>query len=104
MILKHLNNRLYIKEILYTILRILLARPRFKDFFSLVIQSNPRISEVFLLLIDLTQNRNFTKMRSNLSILDKANELMNKQVWAAAQVADRLSSSHLNALARKVSY
>ncbi|MBK8397715.1 MAG: hypothetical protein IPL26_21080 [Leptospiraceae bacterium] len=43
-------------------------------------------------------------MKSNLRILDKANELMNKQVWAVAQVADRLSTSHLNALARKVSY
>ena len=42
-------------------------------------------------------------MKSNVRILDKANELMNKQVWAEAQVADRLSISHLNALARKVS-
>ena len=65
-------------------------------------------SRVFLflnsiLITDVTQNRKFTKMKPNLRILDKANELMNKQVWAAAQVADRLPISHLNALARKVS-
>ena len=43
------------------------------------------------------------KFKAKLRILDKANELMNKEVWAAAQVADRLPISHINALARKVS-
>ncbi len=31
------------------------------------------------------------KFKAKLRILDRANELMNKQVWAATQVADRLS-------------
>ncbi len=49
------------------------------------------------------QIRKIRKIKVKFRILEKANELMNKQVWAAAQVADRLSISHLNALARKVS-
>ena len=51
-------------------------------------------------------------MKPNLRILDKANELMNKQVWGSPSdalsdrrsVADWYLISHLNALARKVIY
>ena len=43
-------------------------------------------------LTDVTQNRKFTKMKPNLRILDKANELMNKQVWGSpSALSDRRS-------------
>ena len=58
------------------------------------------------------QKRKIMKFKVKLRILEKANELMNTQVWGSPSdalsdrrsVADCPSISHLNALARKVSY